>query len=173
MEQPWPIWWDATGRSAVDQSLRRLYADLDAAVAARGPRCDASGRCCQFDAYGHRLYVTGLEIAWLLRQLPAAPDPNPQEPSPRPASALNILPQTPPLEGGCRFQKDRLCTVHRVRPMGCRVFFCEKGTEDWQHALYEDFLARLRRLHDAHTLPYAYLEWRHGLQEAVSALAGV
>ena len=65
----WQDWKAAAERPAVDAALRDLYAQIDAAVAERGPTCWASGKCCKFDEFGHRLYVTGLEIAWFLNQV--------------------------------------------------------------------------------------------------------
>ena len=55
------------------------------------------------------------------------------------------------------------------RPLGCRVFFCQQGTEDWQHELYERFLARLKALHEQYDVAYRYLEWRAALAEAAAA----
>ena len=48
-----------------------LYAEADAAVAAAGPRCDASGRCCRFKEYGHTLFISNLEADVLLDCRPA------------------------------------------------------------------------------------------------------
>jgi hypothetical protein len=56
--------------------------------------------------------------------------------------------------------------------MGCRIFFCQRGTEAWQHALYEEFLGGLRQLHERQSLPYQYMEWRMGLREAIAHLRG-
>lgn len=142
---PWHAWRDAAARPAIADAIAALYRELDAAVQARGPTCWLSGRCCNFDAFGHRLYVTGLEIAWLLRQRPLD------------AHAAG---------SGCPFQQARLCGVHAIRPMGCRIFFCQEGTAGWQHEFYESFLARLRGLHDDHAIDYRYMEWRAGLADA-------
>ena len=144
---PWQVWFDALGHGDLDDAIIALYRDIDAAVAARNPTCWLSGKCCDFDAYGHRLYVTGLEIAWLLRRL------------------------SPVGEGGsgCVFQRGKVCTVHAVRPMGCRLYFCQAGTQDWQHEQYEIFLTRLKAMHTSHDLPYAYVEWRAGLRQGSSA----
>lgn len=60
--------------------------------------------------------------------------------------------------------------MHLIRPLGCRVYFCEQGTEGWQQDTTERFLDRLKQLHAEHDLPYAYMEWRHGLAEAQSVL---
>src|SRR4051794_15527084 len=49
----------------MDATLKRrvldLYADVDREVAAAGPVCIASGRCCRFKEYGHVLYLSSLE----------------------------------------------------------------------------------------------------------------
>jgi hypothetical protein len=38
--------------------VRELYREVDAAVAAAGPVCVASGRCCRFKEYGHVLFLS-------------------------------------------------------------------------------------------------------------------
>jgi len=150
----WRAWRDAAADPAVDASLRGLYQRVDRAIADRGPRCWASGKCCRFDAYGHALFVTGLEAAWFLdRAAPADP------------SAPGGLPVLRADAPACPFQAQGLCGAHAIRPLGCRVFFCQLGTADWQHALYERFLAELRTLHERHGLAYRYMEWRWALAE--------
>lgn len=158
-EQPWRRWDEAAGEPAIDSSLRAVYEQLDAEIAERGPTCWISGRCCQFDAYGHRLYVTGLEIAWFLRQLDAM-------------SVQRLHSAALPEADGCPFQVKGLCGVHPVRPLGCRIFFCDPNAQDWQNPVYERYLTELRQLHEAHGLPYRYMEWRNGLAEARAALLG-
>ncbi len=171
--RPWSRWHRAAADASIDNDLRRLYERLDGQVAARGPVCWVSGRCCQFDAYGHMLFVTGLEAAWVLRQTAQPPNASAEparQTQPSPAAVADQATEPAPDVGACPFQLNRLCCVHAVRPMGCRVFFCQHGTEDWQHELYERFLAELRGLHDEHELPYCYMEWRQALREAHEAL---
>lgn len=166
------MWRDAVGREAIDCAIRSLYEDLNSAVAERSPVCDASGRCCNFEAYGHRLYVTGLEIAWFLAR--AGGPRRAAVESKQGASPGLSLPQFSQAAGPevlatspvCPYQIDGLCSTHAIRPLGCRVFFCEPGTETWQQDTTERFLDRLKRLHAEHGLPYAYMEWRAGLAEA-------
>jgi Fe-S-cluster containining protein len=152
----WTQWHAAARTPAVSGAIQSLYADLDAAVRQRGPTCWTSGKCCKFDTFqgGHLLYVTGLEIAWVLAQ-PAVVQ-----------TGLN--PAQVGQEGACAFQQQGKCTIHAVRPMGCRVFFCQQGTQDWQQQLYETFLTRLRQLHDEREIEYRYMEWRSGLQRATA-----
>ena len=165
--EAWSRWRQDAIQPDVDAALRGLYHELDDAVAARGPTCWQSGKCCNFDAFGHRLYVTALEIAWFLAQV--AP-PETSDHGPRASSDSFIaLPQLQRQPGVCPYQVDRRCTTHDVRPMGCRVFFCQQGTERWQQDLYETFLDRLRQLHESRGIEYRYLDWMAGLSEAAAA----
>ena len=62
--------------------------------------------------------------------------------------------------GTCPFLVDHLCSIHTIRPMGCRVFFCDESATDWQRDLYEQSQARIRAIHETHEIPYEYREWR-------------
>ena len=150
----WQQWADAAVRPDISAALTALYADIDTAVRAKGPTCWTSGKCCKFDTFqgGHLLYVTGLEIAWMLAQSQTI------------QTGLN--PSNVGLEGACAFQSKGMCSVHTVRPLGCRIFFCQQGTQDWQQHLYEQFLTTLRTMHDEQGIEYRYMEWRSGLQRA-------
>ncbi|MGC4032333.1 MAG: hypothetical protein QM754_11495 [Tepidisphaeraceae bacterium] len=119
-----------------------LYAEVQAAISARKPRCDVSGRCCQFEKFGHLLFVSTLELAAFAARRPE-----------------NDLPDA----DGCRYQINGLCTAHAVRPFGCRVFFCDPTAEAWQEEQYEHFHTRLKQMHDELGVPYLYVEWRQGL----------
>ncbi|MFI4862376.1 MAG: hypothetical protein ACIAXF_17055 [Phycisphaerales bacterium JB063] len=178
----WTIWQDASRVASVDTAMRALYEDVGQAIrnAPRDlphgpPTCNASGRCCKFETYGHRLYVTGLEIAWFLQHVPGAgdgaTDVSKERPGGSPSHALPVMQPAARLADACRYQLDGLCSTHTIRPLGCRVYFCTPGTDDWQHAIYERFLDRLRALHQTHGLPYRYMEWRAGLVEGERWLA--
>ena len=152
----WEQWFAAAGRADIREALQAVYLEIDHAVAALSPRCWLSGRCCNFDQYGHDLFVTGLEIAWALQQLDG-------EARDRLAGA------SLPSDGACPFQLEQVCTVHAIRPLGCRLFFCDPAAQSWQPRLHEQFLRQLRRLHEQHGLDYRYLEWRRGLASARAA----
>lgn len=149
----WRRWTAAVREPAVSTAVRELYERLNAAVAEQPGVCELSGRCCRFDSYGHRLYVTGLEVAWLVEHLDAEQRRSLEEA------------QNPETLDGCVFQRQGLCSVHTLRPMGCRIFFCDPAAETWQHAVYEQFLTELRTLHEQFHLPYRYMEWRTALAE--------
>ena len=139
----------AAARDDVAAAVADVYAAVTAAVDARRPACSASGKCCHFDAYGHDLFVTPIELAAFVRQLRATPTAAP---------------------GGCPFQVGRLCGVHPIRPFGCRLYYCDPTAAQWQQDLYERLHADLRRLHERLGVDYLYVEWRRAL--AALGLAG-
>jgi Fe-S-cluster containining protein len=148
----------AAGREEVRAAIHALYSRVQQEIDLRRPICRQSGRCCRFDEFGHRLYVTTMELAAFVAGLEAEKD------SPAPPSHLPLLPANP---GGCRFQVDGLCSVHPIRPFGCRIFFCDPTAEQWQQEQYEQFHQQLRGLHEQLNVPYFYMEWRKALGECV------
>jgi Fe-S-cluster containining protein len=157
-------WLAAAARPEVAAALGRVYEEVGAAITARGPACWASGRCCNFERAGHRLYVTGLEAAFTLARLGEL-DP------PRGGLSLPQLGEAR-ARGGCPFQVANLCGVHAIRPLGCRVYFCDRSAQEWQQELSERALADIRRIHDEHGAPYRYGEWRAMLELVLGARAG-
>ena len=139
----------ASSRPDVLAAVQALYTDVQSEIDARRPLCTISGRCCRFEDFGHRLYVTTLELAAFLHQFRSESRPNP----------LTTWDQT-----GCPFQLNKLCTAHPFRPFGCRIFFCDATATDWQQTQYERFHARLKHLHDTLEVPYFYVEWRQALR---------
>ena len=154
-------WLDLTSREHVAGELEAILESLDSAVRAKGPVCWASGRCCQFEAFEHRLYSTGLEAARTWRMMRSA------EPEPM-SGGLPIL---QPLQSTCRYQVENRCTARSARPSGCRVFFCQRGTEAWQQDLYEQAMTSLRALHERTGAAYRFAEWRWmlGLLDAAAS----
>lgn len=139
-------WLAAARRADVARELETVYAHAAQEIARRRPVCRASGRCCSFDAWGHRLYVTGLEAAYLVARLGRALVPRDVDEA--------------RARGGCPFQQGRLCGVHEIKPLGCRVYFCDPSHQDWQGLLSERALDDVRLIHERHAIAYRYAEWR-------------
>jgi Fe-S-cluster containining protein len=152
-------WLAAIARPSLRAALESIYTDAAAAIAARGPACWASGRCCHFEAHGHRLYVTGLETAYTIATLPPPGTPALRAGSPASLLSLPLL-DSAKSRGGCPFQSNNLCTIHTIKPLGCRLYFCDASAQQWQHDLSETLLARIRALHNDHDIEYRYGEWR-------------
>jgi Fe-S-cluster containining protein len=156
-------WRGAAAREDIRDALLRVYAVVASEVRARGPACWASGRCCNFDRAGHRLYVTGLEAAFCVVNATAAPS----EPATAPARAPVSLPvltiasvDASRERGDCPFLANNLCTAHAMKPLGCRIYFCDRSAQRWQEDLSERALADIRAIHDRFAIPYRYAEWR-------------
>ena len=146
----------AAGRPEVLAAVQAVYADLQRQIDLRRPVCQLSGRCCHFEEWGHRLYVTTMELAAFMAGYGAQP---------RKADE-GVGPTCPPdrWDGrGCPFQAANLCRVHPIRPFGCRIYFCDATAQEWQQDQYQHFHARLRGLHDELVIPYFYVEWREAL----------
>lgn len=141
--------------------LETTYAEVTQAIAARGPACWASGRCCNFDRFGHGLYVTGLEAAYAIAKLPEIAGTR-KENFPEPRLRLLVLEEAKQ-RGGCPFQISNLCSIHAIKPLGCRVYFCDRSAQEWQQDLSERLLARIRALHEQFSIEYRYGEWRQML----------
>src|ERR1700740_3534345 len=116
----------------MSESSRRqvleLYQEVDAAVAAAGPVCVASGRCCRFKEYSHTLFLSNLEADVLLASAPPY--------------------NTPVTADFCPFQQGNLCTAREPRPLGCRVYYCDPAYQEAGSALSEKYLAGLKALPD-------------------------
>jgi Fe-S-cluster containining protein len=131
--------------------LDDVYAQTAREIEARGPACWASARCCHFETTGHRLYVTGLEAAYTLARLDEG--------------TLARLGGGGALEhawraGTCAFLAGNLCGAHAIKPLGCRVYFCDRSAQAWQQDLCERMLGRIREAHDRTGAGYLYGEWR-------------
>jgi hypothetical protein len=124
----------------VSETLRRrvleLYAEADREVAAAGPVCVASGRCCRFKEYGHTLFISNLEAEVLLHGAP---------------------PYALPVSSDfCPFQQGTLCTAREPRPLGCRVYYCDPAYQETSHAITEKYLRQLKELAEAHDVAWRY-----------------
>jgi Fe-S-cluster containining protein len=143
----------ASSRPELHDRVNEIYQDLASQIAARRPLCSMSGRCCRFEDFGHRLFVTTAELATFLHGFQQTNRP----------SALEVA--ITQWDGtGCPFQLAKLCGVHPLRPFGCRIYFCDPTATEWQNAAYESFHTRLKHLHTDLAIPYYYIEWRQALR---------
>jgi Fe-S-cluster containining protein len=189
-------WMNASSDDGIVAELEAVYADAAAAIAERGPACWASGRCCNFEKTGHKLYATGLETAYCLGRLMTAKLWKEGAAQVRRAGlhrverganghgrggdqgakglhSLAVLPPGPmptgrgliadveaaAARGGCPFQVRNLCGVHEIKPLGCRLYFCDRSAQEWQQELSERLLRDIRAIHDRHKIAYRYGEW--------------
>lgn len=151
-------WLSSLESPQLADAIESVYAEATRAIADRGPACWASGRCCNFEQHGHRLYVTGLEAAWCVARLPEIAGTR-KENFAEPKLRLLVLEEAKS-RGGCPFQVANLCGVHAIKPLGCRVYFCDRSAQEWQMQLSERLIGRVRAIHDEFGIEYRYGEWR-------------
>ena len=154
----------AAARDDVVSAVRALYARLAARIAERKPVCVVSGRCCRFEDFGHRLYVTTAELAAFSAELSGSISGTPHPAADRLAERFEAWDGS-----GCPFQVNRLCQPNEIKPMGCRLFFCDSTSTRWQQEQYELFHEELKALHGSLATPYQYVEWRAALRALFEA----
>ncbi len=150
-EHPALVWLRANldnGRAC--EAVREVYYYLDQVVAAAGAECDNCGKCCDFDSYGHRLYVTTLEMLNFFRGVKGQ--------------------KVKPVQGRCWYQNEDGCGAREFRPSGCRIFFCKGLDEAFQQDLTERALKQLRDLHTEFGSPYLYMDLRQWCERYFSSL---
>jgi hypothetical protein len=126
--------------------IQTIYAEADAEVAAAGPKCDASGRCCRFKDFEHTLFISNLEAEVLLDAAPSF--------------------STPVSGDFCPFQVSNLCTARDPRPLGCRVYFCDPAYQETGNQITENYLRRLKELAEESGVDWRYAPLHHFLNES-------
>lgn len=147
---------DPDVRERVVAHVRAVYRWIDrctgrTARSAEDNGCRACGRCCDFDAYEHRLYVTAPELLYFMSTL------TPEN--------LRAMPN-----GVCPYRVGTRCAVHEHRFAGCRIFGCRGPLRvDEQAALSERALRCFKAIGHRHGLPYVYTDLKtalNGLHQA-------
>lgn len=100
--------------------------------------CETCGKCCDFDTYDHRLFVTTPEIMYFVEKLGSA----------------NIKQMT---NGRCCYQVDGKCGVHAYRFSGCRIFCC-KGDAGFQSELTETAVKKFKAVCEEFKILYRYVD---------------
>jgi Fe-S-cluster containining protein len=128
------------------QRVDAIYAQVDAAVKAANPKCDASGRCCRFTEYQHTLFLSHFEAHILLETAPAY--------------------QKPVGRDLCPFQVNNLCTARAERPLGCRIYFCDPSYAGKGELITEEALRQLKQLANEYDTGWRYAPLHHFLNDA-------
>lgn len=141
-------WLRAARTPDIAAQIEAIYQMIADQVAVHRPVCVGSGRCCHFRDYGHLLYTTGLEAAHTLARLAQGQELSSDDVE----RAIE--------RGDCPFLIHEQCSVHTLKPSGCRIYFCDQEADGWQQDLSERVVDQFRRLHERRGIPYRYAEWR-------------
>jgi len=123
--------------SQIVDAVAEIYEWIDSQVAGFAP-CGACGKCCDFDAWDHRLFITAPELLYFTYRM----SPEPIKPMPTDQCPYNI---------------DGKCSVHRHRFAACRIFACT-GDVGTQNRLSEAAVAKLKSICEQSNIPYQYVD---------------
>lgn len=100
--------------------------------------CQVCGKCCDFDAFDHHLFVTPPELMYLSAKL----------------GMENLKRMT---TSRCPYNINGKCTIYKYRFVSCRIFCC-RGDADFQSRLSESALGKLKSLCVELQIPYRYTD---------------
>ena len=126
----------------IANEVAAVYSRLDEQIKEHSADCSDCGNCCDFESFGHRLFVSSPEMFYLSQNLEIKPMPTSR----------------------CPYQSDNKCTIHPHRFAACRIFFC-KAEEDFQSELSERALKKLKSLCTKFDLPYRYTDLATALND--------
>ena len=122
--------------TTVRNEIKNLYETLDAQLRNLELTCRACGDCCDLNRFGHELWLSNLELAYLLD-------------SAEPGSCS--------VDGVCPYRLEGKCTARIGRALGCRVFHCDLDAASME-SITEAYLEKLRKIASAHGLNIEYGE---------------
>ncbi|MFB0525723.1 MAG: YkgJ family cysteine cluster protein [Phycisphaerae bacterium] len=129
-----------TNRQLIEK-VAEIYDWLDSQIresADSAGQCKACGKCCDFEGFDHRLFVTPPEIIYL-------------------ATNMGTKSVKPMPTSQCPYNIDSKCSVYKYRFAGCRIFYC-KANQDFQSELSESVLKRFKSLCTQFDIPYRYAD---------------
>lgn len=129
--------------SHIFDEVAAIYRWVDGEAAQMGQGCRACGVCCDFEAFGYRLYVTAPELLYFRHFV---------------GPAIKHMPA-----GICPYRVEGKCSVYPYRFSGCRIFACE-GDNETENLLSEQTVHKFKALCAAHQIPYHYVYLKKGLE---------
>ncbi len=132
---------------AIVDAVGRLYCQLEASLSSSPMPCKACGQCCDFESFGHRLFLTPPERIYFQVGL-----------------TQNNIPLLPMTTGVCPYRKDSKCSVYPWRFAGCRIFNCT-GDAELQSQLSEQLIDQMKILCQQQNISYRYLDLKTALNE--------
>jgi len=131
------------------ERVAEIYSWLDSQIRNSNVagKCDTCGKCCDFDSFEHRLFVTTPELMYLSAN----------------SGAENIKPMT---TSQCPYNINGKCEIYEYRFAGCRSFCCN-GDTDFQSRLSESALGKFKSICTEFQIPYRYTDLATALNSFV------
>lgn len=141
------------------RKVAEIYDWLDSQIhknSALAGFCDVCGKCCNFEGFDHRLFVTTPEMIYFAAKV--------GDENVNPPHVWRIKPMT---TNRCPYQTNNKCTVYKFRFAGCRIFCC-KGDADFQSGLSEMAVKKFKSICEQFQIPYRYID----LEVALNSFTG-
>lgn len=139
-----------TAKNKIAGAVGEVYGWVDAQLAQVADRCGGCGKCCDFETFGHRLFVTSPEMIYFAESVGAE----------RVKAMAN---------GRCPYNVDGRCGVYEHRFTGCRIFSC-KDDGELQGVLTEKVLEKLKSICKQFDIAYRYTGLRSALDACVKSV---
>jgi len=124
-------------KEKVVKKVAEIYDWIDHEIQKQNYHCKNCGKCCDFEIFDHRLFITTPELIYLTEKL--YPD--------------KVRPMADSI---CPYNEESNCTIHANRFAGCRIFFCT-GDKDFQSRLTEEALKKFKSICIEYKVPYRYI----------------
>ncbi|MBN1125914.1 MAG: YkgJ family cysteine cluster protein [Sedimentisphaerales bacterium] len=116
--------------------------------------CLACGKCCDFETYDHRLFVTTPELVYFLTHI----------------GLDNLRAMT---SGICPYLDNGKCSIHVHRFAGCRIYLCKNTlSSQLQGQFSEESIRRFKAICHIHDLPYRYCDLKTALNQLTKGRPG-
>lgn len=109
--------------------------------------CNACGKCCNFEKYDHRLFLTTPEMIYLKEKL-------------KPQKLKKMT------TGICPYNSDGKCQIYNLRFAGCRIFCCNSN-ENLQAELSESAIRSFKKICPQFQIPYLYTDLKTALNQNI------
>ena len=123
-------------KTKICSEVKEIYDWLDSNIKNFNPQCAACGKCCDFAAYGHKLFITTPELLYFYKNI---------------KNFKSMPGQT------CPYLENNKCTARDFRFAGCRIFFCKADSEQLNQ-LSEQVIKKFKTLCEKYDLPYRYID---------------
>ena len=130
--------------SQIIKDVADIYAWLDEQLTQLDRSCRACGDCCDFETFGHRLYVTTPELMFFAEHV---------------GPEIKDMP-----DGICPYRVEGRCSVYPYRFSGCRIFTCGGSDTEQENLLCEQAIHKFKALCVKYEVPYHYLYLKPGLK---------
>lgn len=134
------------------EKVAEIYGWLDMQICENADlagRCDVCGKCCDFDGFDHRLFITPPELMYLAAN--------------HGTENIKLMPTN-----RCPYNIDGKCTIYEHRFASCRIFYCNADV-DFQGELSESALEKFKSLCTEFQIPYRYIDLATALNSLANA----